>query len=595
MRRAVVVLSALVLASSVRAQVDPGVVPSTPDILVPPLTLKLDNTVGEASMRYKLEPIKGLSITPAMKGGVIAPTGDTGTPYSTLNRSPYANGSLKVQYTGPWEALAVGTLGDLNLHSRQSIGGGPNSDNSQNWLSSSLYLDTGKIVSVSKDVKAAFFAAVGDWGFMSTTVTPKATYYSDGMIEFNTGTLWMVKKGRDEATFIADLQLTQADTDMYRNGEYVFIPSGLASAEYAHRVGGLRESVGVEGTAQRADLGVRPYVGLSGSNASLVVAGNLRKTNDPFFPNVQGAGAGLRVVPASGWMLALDTSYNREAYPLAPQAYDVVSTYASLTVDDGKLYKAQVGWHGYGGSAVGQGGTMTRDYASFFDDAFRSADTYAKFINKIPAKGTDEILGALSVLTSTLQANNYNYNQDAVANVNDPEQLYERARKSYLGGGQKDPILVCKGSAQLAAMVARDLGAKAGIPIAATAVTVAAWDPKGTWVGHAVTQVMTPEYGIVIVDWGTLMPTYTWDSKTSLAVYQAAQGIPAIKHAITAGNDGHTVGWIFSEDGKALVRNLLYHGELPTGPLPRIFDDDPRTHELTIERYRELVRKAFYE
>jgi hypothetical protein len=594
MRRAVA-LSAFFLASSVRAQVDPGVLFSTPAILVPPLTLKLDNTVGEAAIRYQLQPIKGLSITPAMKGGMIAPTGDTGTPYSTLNRSPYANSSLKVQYTGPWEALAVGTLGDLNLHSRQSVGGDPSVDHNQNWVTSSLYLDTGKVVSISKNVKAAFFAAMGDYGFMSTTVTPKATHYSDGLIELNTGTLWMIKKGRNEATFIADLQLTQADKDMYRNGEYVFIPSGLVSAEYAHHVGGLRESVGVEGTAQQADFGVRPYVGLSGSNASLVVAGNLRKSNDPFFPNVQGAGAGFRVSPASGWTLALDTSYDRQAYPLAPSAYDTVSTYASLTVDDGRLYKAQVGWHGYGGSAVGQGGTMTRDYASFFDAAFRSAPTYSKFIQQIPAKTTDEILGALSVLTSTLQANNYNNNQGSPPNVNDPEQLYERARKSYLGGGQQDPILVCKGSAQLAAMVARDLGAKAGIPIAATAATVDAWDPKGTWVGHAVTQVMTPEYGIVIVDWGTLMPTYTWDTKTSLAIYQAAQGVPAIMHAITAGNDGHTVGYIFSEDGKALIRNLLYHGELPTGPLPRIFDDDPRTHELTLERYRDLVRRAFDE
>jgi hypothetical protein len=590
MRRAVAV-SAFFLASSVRAQVDPGVVPSTPAVLVPPLTLKLDNTVGEAAIRYQLKPIEGLSITPAMKGGVIAPTGDTGTPYSTLNRSPYANTSLKVQYHGLFEGMAVGTLGDLNLHSR----GTDSSDHNQNWLATSLYVDAGKIVSVGKHVKAAFFAALGDYGFMATAVTPSATYYHEGPVELNAGTLWMVKGGRHEGTFIADVQGVQADKDMYRNGEYTLLPSALASAEYAYKFGPLRESVGVEGTAQPADLGVRPYVGLSGSNTSLIVAGNFRKSNDPFFPNVQGAGADFRVSPASGWTLAFDASYNRQAFPLAPAAYDTVSAYASLTVDDGKRIQTQVGWRSYGGSAVGSGGVINRDYSAFFDSAFRSAPTYSKFIQQIPAKNVDEILGALSVFTSTLNANNYNHDEGHPPNIDDPEVLYERARKSYLGGGQQDPILVCKGAAQLAAMIARDLGAKAGIPIAASAVTVKVWDPQGSWAGHAVTQVMTPDYGIVIVDWGKLMPTYTWDPKTALAVYQQAQGIPAIMHAITAGNDGHTVGYIFSEDGKALVRNLLYHGELPTGPLPRIFDDDPKTHELTLERYRDLVRKAFDE
>jgi hypothetical protein len=581
-------------------------------ILVPPLTLRLDNEDADVAMHLHFKPAKGLEIGTLTHAGALAPFGDLGTPLNTLNASPYGTVGVQANYSGPVEAYAVGTLGFTNVFTHKGIydpkGDGaspasslPTADHlHQDWITYSGYADLGKIVQVGRNAKAAFFAAVGSWGITTTSVTPSDTYYTVGLTELNTGTMWMIRRGKNEVSLAGDLQLQIAPVNMYNNDRYTAVPSGLVSAEYARDLGGARASAGAEATASRADLAVRPYLALEAERVAAIVAGNFRDSRDPFFPTVTGVGAELRAIPTPGVILSVSGSMNHEQYALAPSAQNVYTVMANATVEDSKIFRATTGYRSHVEPPVAQDIPLrtktlnalvpSSGYADTWNQTFTQADSRDKFIAMIPVHNMNDILAALSIFTSSFSAKNYNYTEGSPENLNNDEQIYEKARESFLTGNAI-PILVCIGSSQYTANLARDLGKKLGINIAASAITVEVPDSNGAMAGHAVAAVVTPQYGIVFVDWGKLTPTGTWDTKTALAIYQALVGIPAIYHEISGGEEGHLVGYVYSDEGKAFLRAETFFAEMPTGPLPRVFDDDPKTHELTLERYRRLLRK----
>ena len=88
----------------------------------------------------------------------------------------------------------------------------------------------------------------------------------------------------------------------------------------------------------------------------------------------------------------------------------------------------------------------------------------------------------------------------------------------------------------------------------------------------------------------TLTPTYTFDTEQAFRVYDALQGIPSVFHTVTAGSDGHPVGYLFTDEGKAIVNNLTFHDEVAKPALERLFNDDPRGAPLTVARSKDLAR-----
>ena len=59
---------------------------------------------------------------------------------------------------------------------------------------------------------------------------------------------------------------------------------------------------------------------------------------------------------------------------------------------------------------------------------------------------------------------------------------------------------------------------------------------------------------------------------------------------MTAGPDGRPVGYLYTEEGKMVLRQLTAYGEIPEGTLERLFRDTPSAGPRAVERYGGLVR-----
>ena len=93
------------------------------------------------------------------------------------------------------------------------------------------------------------------------------------------------------------------------------------------------------------------------------------------------------------------------------------------------------------------------------------------------------------------------------------------------------------------------------------------------------------------MDWGRLIPTYTFDTQRAFRVYQALVGLPATFHQISdSQRNGRHVGYLFTEEGKLYVRQLTFHGELGRSPVAELFGDDPRGDQVAGQRYKDLLR-----
>jgi hypothetical protein len=581
----------LLAAQGVRAQTAvPG---------VPPLKVELSDEAREVKAGYVWK-LGEWTLAPTARVGELAPQGSiTSAMPTTMTRSPYFGGGVQAIHHGGYEAMILtdvsrATLNSSKTYADRAASASPASHGidtfSEPVRTFSTYVDAGKVANVSGRVRAAVYGAVETWVSKRGAGGPYGTV---GMMEFTSGGAVLARTGHGELLAHAQLRMQGANKDRFNNGQTVLVPSVAGGAEYALPVKDLRAAAGVEATTQRADVGVRPYLSLGSERIAAIIAAEARKSRDPFYPDSKGAAIGLRATPVSGVNVSVEARMDRKSYALAPQPVSDFTVSGQVSVDLSHFARVTAGQRARARAAktpytpadsrVLNGRMASAEYRSMFDKALRESATFEEFAAKIPAQGMDGVLATVAAFTDSFGIRNYNNDAPDVKNLEDMGELYRRGRESYLTGDH-DGTLICIGSAQFAANLARALGERAGVPIMASAVSV---NVPG---GHAVTAIRTPEYGIVFADWGRLTPTGTQDTKEALAVYQALQGMPDVYHEITSGPTGRPVGYLFSDEGKALVRRLTFHGDAGQAPLARMFEDVPRGSDVAAERYKALLR-----
>lgn len=542
------------------------------------------------------------TLTPVLKGGVLALTESFPYPYPVLRRSPYGLLGLKAVYSGTVEAAAVVTAGLVDLRTRRlfddpqgALGSPANAahgrDLSQTTAAGSVYLDVGKTLEVG-GWKGAVFAAVDALGFRPLG---GGTYAGDALLEGNVGTAWAA----GPLTLYADAAFEAARRKLYRNdADLEAVPSFRAGAEYGMPVGRGVVTAGLEAETRRADDSLRPSVRWEDEGMRALLAAELRRSKDPFFPDSQALAAGVSAAAAGDLRVGLTARWQRERYALAPGAENDVRVGADLTwtprdklvVQSAKTWAAK---RSEEFSAARQAEVQAAAAArTGVREAIAAAPTLGGFYDAYKPKDSLGVLAAAAEFTKLFSDYNYNRNEGTVPNLDEVGELYARTRGSYLSGRQ-DPTLVCLGAAQFTAAAAEELARRAGVALEASGISVETSDAAGRQSGHAVAAIKTREYGIVFADWGRLTPTYTWDTKKALRLYQALSGEPALFHEVTdPGRDGRHVGYLFTEEGKLLVETLTFQGELDRSPAGTLLAEDPRGDLATVERYKGLLKKG---
>lgn len=592
-------LLALVAAAPLAASEPAPPVPS------PALSVDLDDRAGSLAWRPTFSPGKW-TLTPVFKAGALALTDSFPSPYPVLKTSPFGLLGLKAVYHGAMEAAVVATVGAVRLRSERLLPDPtlelattatkhPGRELAQTQAAESLYLDVGKTFRAG-GWKAAVYATLGEFGYAPL---PSTDHGPNLLAETSVGTVWRRESGPHEVTLTASAVAEASRRDFYRNEmNPALTPSARAGAEYAVRSGGLRYGAGVQGETRRSDDVIRPYVDLTAAGMKALLAMEMRRAKDPFYADATAVAASVRVRAARDLTVGVTARGESRRYALAPGP----ETDASVMVD--------LTWTPRADAAVRAAKEVRTRHAGEYDaerqrrlNAASAADPRREGVRAAIAasptldgflgayKPGDEagVLAAVSELTALFDRYNYNTREGAVRNLDSVGEIYGRARQSYLSSS-KDPTLVCLGAAQSAAAIAVELGRRNGVPLAASAITVEVADADGRRSGHATAAVKTREHGIVFVDWGRMIPTYTFDTRRALALYQALVGMPAVMHEVTdPDRNGRHVGYLFTEEGKAYVRALTFHGELARPPLGELFDDDPRTDPLAEKRYTDLL------
>lgn len=573
----------------------------------PGFSLTVKDDLGEAAYRPKYK-LWGLTLEPVIKAGALALTESFPYPYPILKQSPFALGGVKMTYSGPVEAMITATVGGVNLRSRRLLDdpalelatpaarhGGR--DISQNQMVGSVYADVGKTFDVGGGWKAALYAAADGLGWS----TPGAKYGSDGLLEGNVGTSWLRRSGGHELTLFADVAAEAAPKNGYRNGgQLTAVPSARGGVEYAVNKGSGRYLAGVEAETRRADDGLRPYLGVERGDLKALLALDMRRGKDPFYPDSTAVAARVQAKVARDLTAGLSGRYETKSYAMAPGPLNDTRVTADLTwtPNDKLVVQSAKQWAArqkeeYSASRQRElnEASLASPQSTDVRALIAASPTLPDFLAAYRPGDSKGILTALSEFTSLFNRYNYNDNEGSPPNLDSIAEIYARTRGSYLSG-QKDPTLVCLGAAQYAAALAEELGRRSGIPIAASATTVKTADEQGRAGGHAVAQVKTKDMGIVFVDWGRIIPTYTFDTERSLRVYQALVGVPAVFHQITDPSKGgrHTA-YLFTEEGKLYVNTLTFHGESGRAPASELFNDDPSGDRITTERYKNLLKK----
>lgn len=576
----------------------------------PPLQLELSPENAGGAWTPSLYHNHEFDLGVSLRFGALAVANDFAYPYSILMPSPYASGGLKAVYHGAFEAAGFGNIGMLDLRSQKAFsdptgsaaspanGSAKQSQFQQQESFSSLYGDLGKVVSLGSRVKGAFFAGYDQWSFGAIGGGDGS---GTGLAEQNAGTAWMYFDGANRVTLFGDVRGETARVAFYRNehADWELVPATLGGAEYARKLSASDEvRAGVEGQSQRADTGLRPYLGWNHAGVDTLVAGDFRRSNNEFYPDTQGIGARV-AVPVNDALSVTGTAvYDRYNYPMAPgpQGEGSVRFGISWDLDHKAVVQSAVAFrraqveraYAVADSQKMNSGLRTSAYAAQFATLIQNSPTYADFVRNVHASGSEGILQAVSMLSLSLGVYNYNHDEAGNPNLESVEAIYQRGRGSYLSQ-QNDPILVCMGEAQFTAALAEALGRQNGIQVQAAAVSVNV--PGGE---HAVALVKTGAYGIVIVDWGQLTPTYTFNTRDALRIYQALQGVPEMYHEITdASQNGRHVGYLFTDEGKLMVKKLTYEAEFTRGKMNEMFDDDPRGEQVTVERYKNILKRAF--
>jgi len=573
----------------------------------PDLSVTVNDDLGEVAWRPKSTFGEGRwSLTPVLKGGILALTETFPYPYPILKQSPFGLLGAKLAYSGAVEATVVATVGGVNLRSHrllddpgQELGSTASRhagrDISQTQTVQSLYADVGKTFSPGGGWKGALYASFDEFVVLSRAENQPQTI----MAEASLGTVWLHRDGPHEVLLSGSVSAEYAPSNLYRRDlGFEAVPSGRVGGEYSFDVGGHRYLAGVEADARRADLGLRPYLGIQSGDTKALLAVDLRRSNNDFYPDKSALALSLERRVNPEFTMGVSGRVESNRYRMAPSAETdtrvmaeftwtpaeklVVKSRAAFAARQQQEYEAKRDRDLNIASKVS---AQTADVRALI----AKSPTLKDFLGAYNPGSEMGILAAAAEFTRLFGENNYNKDWNP-PNLDSLDDIYSRSRGTYLNGG-KDPILVCYGAAQYAAFMAEELGRRYGIPIQASGVTVRVPQANGSDAGHAVAAIKTQEHGIVFVDWGRLIPTHTFNTGRALRVYQALVGVPAINHQITDPNQGgRHVGYLFTEEGKLYVRALTFHGELETPETAKLFQDDPRGDRLGEQRYKDMLR-----
>ncbi|MDE2038390.1 MAG: hypothetical protein KGO96_02595 [Elusimicrobia bacterium] len=618
-------LASLLLSSmaTVAAEAPYSARPSTTSPVA--FSVKLGNEAVQvkASKTFRLGSLR---LTPSLRAGELAPTGRFPAPMSTLRRSPYFGATLELEgsalrHTAPFEFLGILDASRIQLNSGKGVedpGGlaaspanyAPTKQTiSQNWKSFSRYLDVGKVFPLGRSVKAAVFAAVDSYQFYSGSSRDDNQVYIQ---EANGGGALRVDMGGGRHVLAsADYQYQSASDNMFSNPQQTPLPRLSANLEYGQRSGSAKLSTGVQLIARPADTTLRPHLLYSNRGLSVCLGYEQRRSHSPFVPSQRAVAARIETRLSPNIRLAFQGLTGRRSYPGAPaQPFSEVMISANIAFGPGGSHIPTVSGRpvlvsrslprAKGGPADSAALNARLPAFSYLDPSFLptlyASPTLKDFVAKLPLHGIDDVLATVSAFTKAFSEHSYNSQYNAPTNrrpdLEDLSQIYARVRAAILNNTQ-DPIVVCSGSSQFAAALAEDLSARIGENLQATAITVNTPNTAAGRSGsHAVAALRTKKYGIVFVDWGKLTPTYTQDTEAALRLYQALQGVPAVYHEISGGRDGRPVAYLFTPEGKALVRRLTFHDHLPASELARLFDDTPTGGDKTVARYTRLLDEA---
>jgi hypothetical protein len=571
-------------------------------------TFKLGNDSADVTLtipKWHLAPEVGIGGD--MKVGMLAPFGGTGDQNSTLKESPYVHAALTGAYDGIVHALVVVT-GDVSVLQSHKVFNDPTGDSasnagslrkqsdfSQTFAVGSVYTDVVGTAKFGDGLRAAVYAA-GDAIVYSPTA-PNGTNPTVPMISLTGGTMWMVKRAQDEYTAYTDVRLQGVSKDTKKYGEYGVAPSVAAGFEYAHDPAKKDHvAVGGEGVVSPGDAGLRPYVSLKSGDVNALVAGDLRQSRNDFYPSVLGGGASLSWQATPAMKVGVKGSLSAEKFNMAPAPELGYTGMTTLDFDlDAKTKiatRARLPDRYPQAGIVADAAELNRHAAGSayskvdFMEALKASPTMPGFAEKIGANSVDEILSALSALSADLNKWNYDKNNNGWAGTD--EELYANARKSILTS-KKDPDLQCVGAATFLSHLAVEMGRRAGVQIEAAASSVEVPSATGEQETHFVALVKTRPYGIVFLDWGQLTPTYEFDTRKALAIFQGLQGIPQVAHYI-ADTAGHFGGYLFSDDGKVMIENMSYHSELPSSEVHQLFRDDPESASIVEGRAKKYLQ-----
>lgn len=574
-------------------------------------TVNLSNDDAGLRLTFpKWHPTQDTSVGGDLKFGMIAPFGGTGDQNSVLRVSPYVQGAVSAAYDGALKAMLL-TTGGVTLLQSHKIFNDPTGNSASNagdlrtqanfsqvYGIGSAYADLGTVAKFSDQLRAAFYAAGDVMVFSPTAAGSDDSNPAVPMISLTGGMMWMVKSAREEITAFTDVRLQGVSSDTKQFGAYTVSPGLGSGVEWAHDPQLKdRYAVGVEGSIQASDAGLRPYASIQHGDLSGVVAGDLRLSRNAAYPSAVGGGAKIGWQATPFMKVSMQGSVTDQRYSMAPAPVTEYSatTMLDFNIDPTLKFKASARLPDRYAvapivvdAAELNAHAAAAGYSVDFKGALAASPNLDQFAQKIGARDLDQTLSALSALSASLNKWNYDYSDTGWSGTD--AQLYANARTSILSG-KKDPDLQCVGAATFVAAVAAEMSRQSGVPLQAWASSVDVPSDNGTQDHHFVTMLKTVKYGIVFLDWGQLTPTYEFSTKRALAIFQGLQGIPSIAHYI-ADNRGHFGGYLFSDDGKILVENLTYHAQLPGSEVDQVLraDTDPQGSHVVEGRAKKWLQ-----
>ncbi|MBI4370219.1 MAG: hypothetical protein HY547_08325 [Elusimicrobia bacterium] len=393
---------------------------------------------------------------------------------------------------------------------------------------------------------------------------------------------------------LTGLTMDWTSSDPYRNVSDqptlgVQFPSLLSNLYLEQSLGRRKQSTLTTGV--QANMGLRspvsdlrPYASLETPWGEIGAAGHFQKSLDPFAPNEAGGGGRVMARPIKGVDIGLWGSGKIKSWPETAAEWNTTEFAGGLQIQ---------GTLGPKGSDQARM-TVRRSFSSASNDqetidpwalhkkiqemwipetalpmldALEASETYEEFIENAPGDTTDELLLYMSRFTTVMQERNYNLNEDeGVYNENTMQGVYDGLRDSYLEI-EDNPVLVCIGAAQFAAQMINDFAHKHDLDIQARAAGVF------SSLGHAITLIRTPEYGMIALDWGTIVspPQPTMDPEITLRWYERLVGSIALHHAIRD-EEGLPLIEIETQEGR-IIRQVLTFRNRPKSVQNDIWDD----------------------